>query len=355
MSNFFLFGKEIKKTFYKKEQNEFVKLSSSENFYKHDERLDKKIIGYNIRSNANIITNDNLAVKMSTFDVTSFSKSRQWYYLDKVVNMEFFNGLQDTLITTTKNYYDNINHLQKTKIVKTLNSNDSLITRIRYANDLNYEPLIAENRVVEPLEVFNYRNNTILSKQKTIYNSFTDDNTLPEYIQTAKGTGLLENRIVYHRYDNRGNPIEISKKDGTFITYLWGYNKEYPIAKIENATYLQVLSVIELLPTAYNSIEKIQTTTNDDDDRDVDDFDTSGNRIYVGNEGKVRQALDLLRLNLSSAQVTSYTYDPLVGVTSMTDSRGYTIYYEYDEFNRLQRTKDADSNILSENKYHYKN
>ena len=51
--------------------------------------------------------------------------------------------------------------------------------------------------------------------------------------------------------------------------------------------------------------------------------------------------------------VSTYTYDPLIGVTSMTDPRGQTIYYEYDEFNRLKHVKDQDGNILSKNDYHY--
>jgi YD repeat-containing protein len=52
--------------------------------------------------------------------------------------------------------------------------------------------------------------------------------------------------------------------------------------------------------------------------------------------------------------VTSYTYEPLVGITSMTDPRGYKTTYKYDEFNRLQYVKDAEGNILSENEYKYR-
>ena len=53
--------------------------------------------------------------------------------------------------------------------------------------------------------------------------------------------------------------------------------------------------------------------------------------------------------------ITTYTCDPLIGVTSITDPKGYTIYYTYDSFGRLQHVKDAQGNIVSENEYHYKN
>ena len=58
---------------------------------------------------------------------------------------------------------------------------------------------------------------------------------------------------------------------------------------------------------------------------------------------------------LNNAQVTTFTYDPLIGVTSVTDPRGETIYYSYDNFNRLEFVKDAQGNILSKNEYNYKN
>lgn len=53
--------------------------------------------------------------------------------------------------------------------------------------------------------------------------------------------------------------------------------------------------------------------------------------------------------------MTSYTYDPLIGVTSITDPRGRTVYYHYDAFNRLEQVKDHEGNILNKNEYNYKN
>ena len=140
--------------------------------------------------------------------------------------------------------------------------------------------------------------------------------------------------MIYKEYEN-GKPINISKKDGIDIVYIWGYNDEYPIAKIENATYTDV--------SAY--VANLKTKSNLDDDR------TIGN---TGNEGALRQDLDALRSALPSAMVTTYTYDPLIGVTSMTDPRGYTMYYIYDGLNRLKEVRDAQNKLISDYKYHYK-
>ena len=57
----------------------------------------------------------------------------------------------------------------------------------------------------------------------------------------------------------------------------------------------------------------------------------------------------------SNVLVTTLTYNPLVGITSVTGPRGKTVYYKYDEFNRLEFVKDHEENILSKNQYNYKN
>jgi hypothetical protein len=53
--------------------------------------------------------------------------------------------------------------------------------------------------------------------------------------------------------------------------------------------------------------------------------------------------------------ITTITYKPLIGVSTITDTKGDKQTYHYDSFNRLQFVKDSSGNILSENEYHYKN
>ncbi|MEX0274997.1 MAG: RHS repeat domain-containing protein [Flavobacteriaceae bacterium] len=66
--------------------------------------------------------------------------------------------------------------------------------------------------------------------------------------------------------------------------------------------------------------------------------------------------MEALRVALpADALMTGYTYDPLIGVTSITDARGYTTYYEYDGFNRLKAIKDASGLLMEDYRYHYKN
>jgi len=147
-------------------------------------------------------------------------------------------------------------------------------------------------------------------------------------VQSSKNNNSLEERIVFLKYDSEGNPLEVSKAKGTHISYVYGYDKKYPVAKIENATYAQVVA------TGVNlSI--------------LDDVSST--------EAAKTVELNKIRNGLSSAMVSTYTYDPLIGVTSMTDPRGYTIYYTYDNFNRLKEVRDQNNKLLSENQYHYKN
>jgi len=260
----------------------------------------------------------------------------------------------DSLVITKDYSYNNYN--QVSNITETMSNNQVIETKIKYSHDFSTYPYnymtsnnfltqIVEKEVTLNSERIGLQNYTHSRK----YITYDNINTYVYPISKsslAKGLGALEDRIVYHSYDDHGNPTEVSKKDGTHMVYLWGYHKTKPIAKIANATFSEVTAAIASLGATYNTLSKIQEVTNADNDR---------TQNYSGNEGKVREALDLLRAALEDAQVTSYTYDPLIGVTSITDPRGETIYYAYDAFNRLEFVKDSAGKILSNNKYNYKN
>lgn len=56
--------------------------------------------------------------------------------------------------------------------------------------------------------------------------------------------------------------------------------------------------------------------------------------------------IDELRLFPINAQMSTYTYDPLVGMISECDPNNKITYYEYDAFRRLSVVRDQDKNIL---------
>ena len=54
------------------------------------------------------------------------------------------------------------------------------------------------------------------------------------------------------------------------------------------------------------------------------------------------------------SRMTSYTHNPLVGMTSRTDPSGRTVFYdEYDALNRLVRPRDERGRMPSQQQYHY--
>lgn len=63
--------------------------------------------------------------------------------------------------------------------------------------------------------------------------------------------------------------------------------------------------------------------------------------------------IDNVRWHPAGAQMTTFTHEPLVGVSSQTGPDGRTIFYEYDALGRLLRVRDEQNRVLSENEYKY--
>ncbi len=79
---------------------------------------------------------------------------------------------------------------------------------------------------------------------------------------------------------------------------------------------------------------------------------TGASSVTLSGTGSI--LIDELRLFPTGAEMTTYTYDPLIGMTSMTDKNNRITYYEYDQFGRLIIVRDHDRNILKTYTYHYK-
>jgi len=170
-----------------------------------------------------------------------------------------------------------------------------------------------------------YENNDLLSQTKFRYGSFSGDIWRTEALE-AKGSDGLTQRMDFISYDDLGNLKEYKQTDGASVSYIWGYDQMYPVAKVENATRAQIAG--------------------------LSGFTSS---FHAGSGGLSTSQENTLRNGLPNALVTTYTYRPMVGITSSKDPRGYKMTYHYDAFNRLEFVKDADGNLVSENTYNYKN
>jgi hypothetical protein len=61
--------------------------------------------------------------------------------------------------------------------------------------------------------------------------------------------------------------------------------------------------------------------------------------------------IDEVRLHPKDANMMTYTYEPLVGVTSTTDANNTIVYTEYDGLNRIEVLRDKDKNIIKRFSY----
>lgn len=142
------------------------------------------------------------------------------------------------------------------------------------------------------------------------------------------GPGYIDSdyQRVMSFLSNDGSPTQVQKENGIYTAYIWDSTNTYLLAEVVNATYASASS--------YLNITLDMSTLSD---------------TQISNE------IDLIRQGLPNAQVTTYIHEPLAGVIQITDPKGYTFTYEYDELNRLKYVKDADDNLVSKNEYNYKN
>ena len=218
------------------------------------------------------------------------------------------------------------------------------------ANDYNnaspeYRAIInlqANNQVGQPLETTSFEDNAFLEayyqqyKDKKSTRNETSSEVYPAEsyliqrtvsfnpLQIVSGDVATDNDYELgssQRYE-QGKMVEVRGRDGVPTTYLWGYNYTLPVAKIIGATYLEASAKVNL-----SALQSMDGAT-------------------------LRSELGKLR-SLANAQATTYTHDPLVGVTSQTDPNGRTMIYHYDNLNRLEWMESQEGHVVQKFDYQY--
>ena len=240
--------------------------------------------------------------------------------------------------------------------------------------------------------------------------------TAPVALTTfGAGTSIVSNsfsknsnykeQLAFSDYDPAGNILQFNKTSDISNAFLWDYSNQYVTAEVTNASgsdiayasfetdnkgywaYSGVPSTDNSAPTGTKSYQL--TGTNN-----IIRSGLSSAKSYLvsywingsspltigGTVGTVmagRQLgtwkhyqhlitgvtevtltgstpIDEIRLHPSDALMTTYTYKPLIGITTKNNPQNQIQYYEYDNVGRLELIKDLDKNVLQTFEYKYK-
>jgi YD repeat-containing protein len=289
-----------------------------------------------------------------------------------------------SMSTSTRYYYDNLGHMFPTRIATRDSKGDSIKTFIYYPQDMVitsrdptgvYNAMAMANILTPTIEQYQSKNSTQFLYEKNNYDVFSTNMIKPKSIEKQMLSKPSEVRLQYLGYDSRGNLGSVVKDSGPKISYGWGYNKKYPVSEVLNAASNEFY---------YQGFEEDATRT-------LGNAHT-GQYYYAGTNYPVNWSLpntrsyvisywylnagvwkympeqpftgtftlnngsgyDDIRIHPKDAQMKTYSYTPLVGITSETNAAHQTTYYKYDGAGRLMEIRDQDDNIVKTFQYSYR-
>ncbi|HEY8934410.1 MAG TPA: hypothetical protein VIM65_04290, partial [Cyclobacteriaceae bacterium] len=190
-------------------------------------------------------------------------------------------------------------------------------------------------------------------------------------------------RINMLGYDSYGNVLSVAKINDVTVSYFYGYNHSLPIAEVKDA--LNTTSAKEIFYESFEESNSASVITNTSLSHAGKNYVNGAytttfvipnsksykleywylangkwnynTKAYTGagmilNDGS---AVDDVRIYPVDAQMKSYTYDPILGMTSVIDEGGIMHSYDYDNFGRLKMIRNDQGVIEKQYIYKYKN
>ena len=147
-----------------------------------------------------------------------------------------------------------------------------------------------------------------------------DDNTPFVRQVSERQAGGRATRTLYQctDWDEKGNPVR-EVRNGLGTVYLWGYDRNHPVAEVRNAETAQVSEAL--------------------------DFEAQYIPYFPH---LAKERIDTLRRKLPGSEVIGYESIPRVGVTGVTGGDRLGIGYEYDAYGRLAKEKDSEGKTVKD-------
>lgn len=271
---------------------------------------------------------------------TKYEIVSDWVSLDYARISEFYDGKE--LKKTTQYYYDPIYH----KINKSVELFPSKEKTTTFSYPFDYHTAVCDTMVkrnilplVEKRSMVNgvYTEGEKFDYELGRFNAKLNRNLINLSVNYSWAANQWDKKNTF-TYNTEGDVVEVNSK-GLISAYLWGSNKDCPVA-----------SAIGIGADFLNSQFKKAGYENRIDTlvKRIGNLETESQRtLYAQFNRDLRAGLG------KEVQVETYTYEPLWGLTSKTDSRGRTTRYEYDGFSRLSAARDNEEKYVGQFGYWY--
>lgn len=302
-------------------------------------------------------------------------------------------------IDKTVNYAYNANNLVS-QTTTTRSNGDVITSTTKYPSDMTgavYTTMVANNMINYGIEQETKKGTTSLSAVQTSYKDWGGGVIAPEIVSVKTGSNAYEPRLTFMSYLSQSQPTSFGQMNGPVQSYIYGYNGTRPVAEVKNSE-LNEIAFANFESTDQGRWTYAQSGVTTADSRTGKSCFSgtltsatlpSGNytvslwakgtgSVTVNSVSKTITAswtwyswtvtgitsisvntnsnrIDDLRLLPSDAQMTTYTYEPLVGLTSMTDEKGIASSFQYDNYQRLLSAVDTKGNLVKKYEYHVTN
>jgi hypothetical protein len=442
-NNSYYNGKELETKTFKNIDGQLIPVEKTEYTYKIDTSKSEDVVGCAVNKRYDYCEMLPTPPFVPADDINAFNAMRyyhesRWVYVDSVKETKYNDYGEPIMTRFQKNYYDNAVHMLPTRNKTQTSTGDIIVVQTKYSSD--FGTLTGTSNTTKGIKNLNdkyilgaeieksfYKQDAQGNNQRLLNSKFTtykasiprpdtifqieQSSPITNFVNASNQSGNVvkddryKSQVDFQKYDSLGNIVQQQVENNIVISYIWDYQKLYPVAEAKNADSASI---------AFTSFEAGGKGNWSFTGTPVKDSTAiTGRKAYVlnGSNGLTKSGLnsdvtyivsywtkntsafsitgtiagypivgrtvsgwkyfehritgqtqviisgsgsiDEVRLYPLAAQMITYTFDPLIGMTSQCDANNRITYYEYDGLSRLSIVRDQDRNIIKKICYNH--